>query len=123
MSKRAGFSLLEVVAAAALMGVLVTFVAPSVKGAFDKVKDSKLRNDLVSVGQAVQVYQMEKGAYPESLLKLFDEKYVNTDEFKDAKGTEFTYSATDGTVSGQKTNGNTLTFNGYKLVETTSTKE
>ena len=117
MRKHSGFSLLEVVAAAALIGVIVTFMAPSIKGSYGKVADSKLRNDLTSVGQAVQLYQVEKGAYPTSLDKLFEEKYINTDEFKDAKGNAMTYDSSSGEVSGEKYDGGTLKFNGYKLVE------
>lgn len=117
MRKHSGFSLLEVVAAAALIGVIVTFMAPSIKGAYGKVADSKLRNDLTSIGQAVQLYQVEKGSYPTSLSKLFDEKYINTDTFKDAKGADMTYDASTGIVSGTKYDGGTIQFNGYKLVE------
>ena len=119
MKKHAGFSLLEVVAAAALIGVIMTFMAPSIKGAFDKVADNKLRNDLVAVGQAMQIYKAEKGEYPSELSKLFEEKYINTDVFKDAAGDDMGYSNTDGTVSGKKADKTTtITFNGYKLVET-----
>ncbi|MBQ0067230.1 MAG: type II secretion system protein [Phascolarctobacterium sp.] len=117
MKKRAGFSLLEVVAAAALIGVIVTFMAPSIKGAYGKVADSKLRNDLTNVGQAVQLYQVEKQKYPDSLSVLFTDKYINTDEFKDAQGAEMTYDSTTGQVSGKKYEGGTVTFNGHKLVE------
>lgn len=121
MRKHSGFSLLEVVAAAALIGVIVTFMAPSIKGAYGKVADSKLRNDLTSIGQAVQLYQVEKGEYPATLSKLFDDKYINTDEFKDAKGAELVYDSSTGTVSGSKYDGGTVTFNGYKLVEDNGT--
>lgn len=123
MKKHAGFSLLEVVAAAALIGVIMTFMAPSIKGAFDKVADNKLRNDLTAVGQAVQIYRAEKGNYPETLKALFDEKYINTDVFKDAAGEDMGYSKTDGTVFGKKADKTTtITFNGYKLVEGNATQ-
>lgn len=117
MRKHKGFSLLEVVAAAALIGVVMTFMAPSIKGAYGKVKDSKLRNDLTAVGQAIQVYHMEHQAYPTTLDKLFEDKYINTDEFKDAKGADMTYDSSTGEVSGEKYDGGSLKFNGYKLVE------
>ena len=120
MRKHAGFSLLEVVAAAALIGVIMTFMAPSIKGAFDKVADNKLRNDLTAVGQAVQIYKAEKGEYPSELSKLFDEKYINTDVFKDAQGKAMAIED-DGAVSGKKTDGTKITFNGYKLVEESTT--
>lgn len=120
MKKRAGFSLLEVVAAAALIGVIITFMAPSIKGAYGKVADSKLRNDLTAVGQAVQLYQVEHQTYPTSLSVLFDEKYINSDEFKDAKGNDMTYDSSTGQVSGSKYESGTLTFNGHKLVESSN---
>ena len=121
MKKHAGFSLLEVVAAAALIGVIMTFMAPSIKGAFDKVADNKLRNDLTAVGQAMQIYKAEKGEYPSELSKLFDEKYINTDVFKDAQGKAMAIED-DGVVSGKKTDGTKITFNGYKLVEGNATQ-
>lgn len=122
MRKHAGFSLLEVVAAAALIGVIMTFMAPSIKGAFDKVADNKLRNDLVAVGQAMQIYKAEKGSYPAKLEDLTTEKYINTKEFKDAVGNDikFTVSGNDCTVSGEKTDGKTLTYDGYELKESTT---
>lgn len=113
MRKHAGFSLLEVVAAAALIGVIMTFMAPSIKGAFDKVADNKLRNDLVAVGQALQIYKAEKGDYPEKLEALFTEKYINTDKFEKIQYTK----NNSGTVTGTLSNDTTLTFNGYRLVE------
>lgn len=124
MRKHQGFSLLEVVAAAALIGVIMTFMAPSIKGAFDKVADNKLRNDLVAVGQAVELYKAEKGSYPTDLDALATEKYLNTKEFKDAKGSEMAYTADENnnkfTVSGNKTDGTKLTFDGYELKEGSS---
>lgn len=124
MRKHQGFSLLEVVAAAALIGVIMTFMAPSIKGAFDKVADNKLRNDLVAVGQALQIYKAEHNVYPDTLTKLSDEKYINTKEFKDASGADMIYAGTEsnGVVSGKKTDGNTLTYDGYELKETSKSE-
>lgn len=121
MRKHQGFSLLEVVAAAALIGVIMTFMAPSIKGAFDKVADNKLRNDLVAVGQAVQLYKIEQKVYPTTVQELFDKRYVNNNEAKDAQGNPFTISGTDGSVTGVTTDNKTLKFDGYKLVEEGST--
>ena len=58
-NKQAGFTLIEVVAVAALLGVLVTMIMPSLDGANTKVKNAKLRNDLAAVDQAIQLYKME----------------------------------------------------------------
>lgn len=120
MKKHAGFSLLEVVAAAALIGVIMTFMAPSIKGAFDKVADNKLRNDLTAVGQAVQIYKVEKKSYPTTIQQLFDEKYVNNNVVNGPNDTEIKIN-TDGTVTGTLSNGKKLTYDGYRLVEEGST--
>ena len=45
-SGQSGFTLIEVLAVAALLGILVTMVMPSLEGAHNKVKDAKLKNDL-----------------------------------------------------------------------------
>ena len=79
-----GFTLIEVVAAAALIGVLATMLMPSLSGANDRVKNAKLSNDLAAIDQAIQVYRMDNGKLPTSLTAL-DNSYLGGKlEFKDA---------------------------------------
>ena len=49
MRKQGGFTLIEVVAAAALIGIMATMLLPSLSGANDRVKNARLQNDLVDV--------------------------------------------------------------------------
>ena len=114
--QQAGFNLVEVVAAAALIGMLFTMLTPSLSGAYNKVKNSKLNNDLAAIDQALEVYKMEKGKLPEALSELKEEEYFNSKaEFKDAKGDELSYSKVDDLnykLSGQNSKGETVTSPG-----------
>lgn len=49
MRKQGGFTLIEVVAAAALIGIMATMLLPSLSGANDRVKNARLQNDLVTI--------------------------------------------------------------------------
>ena len=64
MRSQRGFTLIEVVAAAALIGILATMLMPSLSGATDRVKNAKLSNDLAAIDQAIQVYRMDTGKVP-----------------------------------------------------------
>lgn len=115
-NKQAGFTLIEVVAVAALLGVLVTMVMPSLDGANTKVKNAKLRNDLAMVDQAIQLYKMENGSVPQNLESLQTEYISGSSELKDAKGIAFEYTVSDNTyvLSGVDASGKTVISGGSK---------
>ena len=93
MCSQKGFTLIEVVAAAALIGILATMLMPSLSGANDRVKNAKLSNDLAAIDQAIQVYRMDNGKVPKELVDL-DSSYLGGKlEFKDATGDDLTYTA------------------------------
>ena len=118
-NKQAGFTLIEVVAVAALLGVLVTMIMPSLDGANTKVKNAKLRNDLVAVDQAIQLYKMENGSVPTNLEALQTEYIAGNSEFKDAKGEALVYTASDTTytLTGKNAAGEVITSGGSKASE------
>ena len=124
--KQKGFTLIEVVAAAALIGVLATMLMPSLSGANDRVKNAKLSNDLAAIDQAIQVYRMDNGKLPTSLTVL-DSSYLGGNlEFKDALGEALDYSANaDGsyTLKGQNASGATVNSPASKVVADTTTPE
>ena len=92
MRSQRGFTLIEVVAAAALIGILATMLMPSLSGANDRVKNAKLSNDLAAIDQAIQVYRMDTGKVPGKLAGL-DSSYLGGKlEFKDATGDGLTYT-------------------------------
>lgn len=109
MRKQGGFTLIEVVAAAALIGIMATMLLPSLSGANDRVKNARLQNDLVTIDQAIQLYKMDAGTVPAELTTLDSEYLGGKLEFKDAKGEALTYTpnTTDGTytLSGKNSKG------------------
>ena len=110
--KQKGFTLIEVVAAAALIGVLATMLMPSLSGANDRVKNAKLSNDLAAIDQAIQVYRMDTGKVPSELTDL-DSSYLGGKlGFKDATGADLTYTAdangADYSLTGKNANGATI---------------
>lgn len=106
-----GFTLIEVVAAAALIGILATMLMPSLSGANDRVKNAKLSNDLAAIAQAIQLYRMDTGKVPANLEAL-DSSYLGGKlEFKDATGDAIVYTAgEDGSysLSGKNASGATV---------------
>lgn len=115
-----GFTLIEVVAAAALIGILATMLMPSLSGANNKVKNAKLSNDLAAIDQAIQLYRMDKGKVPTDIKNLDSEYLGGKLEFKDAVGENLSYTAdTDNntyTLSGKNAKGETVTSDGSKNV-------
>lgn len=89
-----GFTLIEVVAAAALIGIMATMLLPSLSGANDRVKNARLQNDLATVDQAIQLYRMDEGIVPSSLDALGSD-YLSSkvSATKDAKGEALSYKA------------------------------
>jgi len=107
-----GFTLIEVVATAALIGILATMLMPSWSGANNSVKNAKLSNDSATIDQAIQLYRMDTGKVPDSLSAL-DSSYLGGKlEFKDAAGDDLSYeSSADGvgyTLSGKNASGATV---------------
>lgn len=99
-----GFTLIEVVAAAALLGLMVTMAMPSLNAANAKVKDSRLKADLATVDQAIQLYIIDNGSVPKELSDLAPDYITKIDNIKDAKNENLIYSGTGSTYSLKGTN-------------------
>ena len=119
-----GFTLIEVVAAAALIGILATMLMPSLSGANDRVKNAKLSNDLAAIDQAIQLYRMDTGKVPANLEAL-DSSYLGGKlEFKDAAGDAIVYTAgEDGSysLSGKNASGATVNSPASKVTTNSDT--
>ena len=119
-----GFTLIEVVAAAALIGILATMLMPSLSGANDRVKNAKLSNDLAAIDQAIQLYRMDTGKVPANLDAL-DSSYLGGKlEFKDATGDDIVYTAgEDGSysLSGKNASGATVNSPASKVTTNSDT--
>ena len=96
--KEAGFTLIEVVAAVAIIGLLATMAIPTFGRLSDRAKDTKLQNNLATLDQAIVLYNIDKGVVPETLDSLKNDYISENSELLDAKGAAFTYTPSeDGT--------------------------
>jgi general secretion pathway protein G len=79
---RAGFTLIEILIAVAIVGLLITVGGPLVFKYLEKGKKSTAKMTVKALQQAVDSYSMEVGGYPESLRDLIkrpmDEEQART---------------------------------------------
>ncbi|MGI6262356.1 MAG: type II secretion system protein [Succiniclasticum sp.] len=109
--KRGGFTLIEVIAVTVILGVLASMMIPSINGAGNKARNAKLKNDLVTIDQAIGVYKLENGQLPENLTVLVP-NYLKSAAMMDAKNQKIQYEKTSDstyTLTGQNTEGKAVT--------------
>ena len=115
--QRQGFTLIEIVAVLAILGMMAIMLMPSIDIASNRAKDTKMVSDLVTLDSAVKLYRLENEKYPESLADL-QNGYVANKVYKDAKNQDFAYNYnnTDGsyTFTGEKSNGEVVAADGVK---------
>ncbi len=115
--QRQGFTLIEIVAVLAILGMMAIMLMPSIDIASNRAKDTKMVSDLVTLDSAVKLYRLENEKYPESLADL-QNGYVANKVYKDAKNQDFAYNYnnTDGsyTLTGEKSNGEVVAADGVK---------
>ena len=64
MRRAPGYTLLEIMVVVFIIGLLVTVVAPRIKGRKDDARRTKAAADLASLGQALNLYRLDNGVYP-----------------------------------------------------------
>jgi general secretion pathway protein G len=62
--QQAGFTLLEIMVVVVILGILATMVAPQILGRADDARITKAKADIVSLGAALDIYQLDNYAYP-----------------------------------------------------------
>ena len=84
-SSQEGFSLLGVLIALCLIGIMASMAVPRFNSAIATANTAKVQSDLTTLDAAIAVYQLEKGTSPATLKDLSD--YVNDiDSVKPPKG-------------------------------------
>ena len=111
LRKKSGFTLLEVVAVVAMIGVLASFLLPSVETYINRSHDMKLTSDLSVIDSAIMLYRMDQGGYPAS-LKVLQPDYLQRQELTDVGRNPLVYSVDAAgkgyKLSGQNTAGATV---------------
>ena len=119
---RRGFTLLEVVAVVAMLGVLASMLLPSVETYVSRSRDMKLTADLSVVDSAIVLYRLDEGTLPASLEAL-QPAYIHDQKLTDAQNQVFVYTLntpkTGYTLSGKKTDGTVVSSKGSLVPEVT----
>ncbi|WP_455655613.1 type II secretion system protein [Phascolarctobacterium sp.] len=118
MFDKKGFTLIELVAVTAMLGILAGMLLPSIDSANKRAKNAKLYNDLLTVDSAIQLYKMENGKCPRKLEELVSDYIAKNKGFTDAMGETFKYDVTDNslsyTLTGADADGKAITSDGSK---------
>ena len=59
-----GLTLIEIMVVVIIIGILVSVIAPNVMGRPDTARREVTRSDLVAIGNALDMYRLDNGAYP-----------------------------------------------------------
>ena len=68
--KLKAFTLIEILVALTIIGVLLTFVAPYVLNRPDQARELKLKNDFMAISTALNLYKLDNGTLPEPVKGL-----------------------------------------------------
>lgn len=74
--QRAGFTLIELLIVVAIIGLLLSLVAPRYWKGVDRSKEAVLREDLYLMRDQINKFYTDTGRYPESLDELVERKYL-----------------------------------------------
>lgn len=98
LSKRSGFTLIEIILVVVIIGILAGIAIPRMGGKTEKAQISQAQSNINALSMAIQEYEMMNGMYPSALEGLLDEskggpfmekKKIPTDPWE----APFTYSA------------------------------
>ena len=73
LSKRSGFTLIEIILVVVIIGILAGIAIPRMGGKTEKAKIAAARSNVQSIGMGIQEYEIMNGEYPSSLDALLDE--------------------------------------------------
>lgn len=73
LSKRSGFTLIEIILVVVIIGILAGITVPRLGGRTEQANVSRAKTDIAALGMAIQNYEIVNGLYPSSLDALLDE--------------------------------------------------
>jgi general secretion pathway protein G len=79
LKKIKGFTLIEVLVALTIIGILMTFVGPYILDRPDQARMLKIKNDFLAIETAMELYKLDNGTYPSPEAGLNDLTSGNDD--------------------------------------------
>ena len=74
--KRRGFTLIELLVVMAVIGILLSLVAPRYFNSVSKAEEAVLRENLTQIRDVIDKYHADTARYPDSLDDLVSKKYL-----------------------------------------------
>lgn len=74
--RRRGFTLIELIVVMAIVGLLVSIVAPRYQRSVERAREASLKTSLSVMRDAIDKFAADKGRYPEGLDELVSQRYV-----------------------------------------------
>lgn len=74
--KRTGFTMIELLVALAIVGLITAIAAPRYFGNLERAKENVLKEDLYVLRHAIGSFYADRNRYPDTLKELVDEKYL-----------------------------------------------
>ncbi len=78
LTRKAGFTLIEILIVLLLISILASIVTPSVTKSIARAKDATLKQDLFIMRKAIDEYYADMGGYPPSLEVLVEKRYIRS---------------------------------------------
>lgn len=72
----AGFTLIEMIVAMAILALLLTIAVPRYFSSLDRSKDAVLRENLKITREVIDKFYSDTGRYPDSLAELVEKRYL-----------------------------------------------
>jgi general secretion pathway protein G len=73
LTRRSGFTLIELIVVIALVAVLAAVVAPNLLGKASEAQRKSTMVQLEKLSSAVELYRLETGTYPDDLVDLVEQ--------------------------------------------------
>ncbi|MGB9991952.1 type II secretion system protein [Massilia sp. SM-13] len=74
--KARGFTMIELLVALAIVGLITAIAAPRYFGNLDRAKEDVLKEDLYILRDAIGKFYADRNRYPDNLQELVKEKYL-----------------------------------------------
>lgn len=72
LSKRSGFTLIEIILVVVIIGILAGIAIPRMGGKTKRAQIAQAKGNITALSMAISEFEMENGSYPNSLDDLLD---------------------------------------------------